>query len=339
MRIGIYGAGAIGCYLGGRLAAVGCDVTFLCRPSMLHILNQEGLKLTDYKGVNQHIPASALKLTSSPEDLSNLDVIFICVKSAATEAVAYELNNILTSHSPIIISFQNSVSNVPILKRILTKHHVLEGMVPFNVAMPQPGHFHQGTEGTLAVKTFEGQTALQAAFQQAGLNIQFASDMLSIQWAKILLNLNNSINALSGRPLKEQLSIRAYRQCLAMAQTETLALLKLAQIKPAKLTALPADKIPHVLNLPNFLFKILSAKMLKIDPLARSSMLDDLAEGRITEIDWINGEVVNLANHLGQKAPINEHLMVLIKHAEQSHSHQVIEATALKSALQHVLST
>lgn len=126
------------------------------------------------------------------------------------------------------------------------------------------------------------------------------------------------MNALSQLPLKQQLSIRGYRQCLAMAQLETLKLLKIAGIKPAQLTALPAQIIPRVLSLPDFIFNVVSKKMLAIDPLARSSMADDLMAGRSTEIDWINGEVVRLAQQLNLKAPVNTKLIQLIKQAETS---------------------
>lgn len=337
MKIGIYGAGVIGCYLGGRLASIGFEVTFLCRPRMFELLQQRGMTLSDYRGADQHVSASALKLTTSPQDLSSLDMIFICVKSAATETVAHELKRRLDARRPILISFQNGMSNVPLLRSILTEHSILEGMVPFNVSSPQQGHFHQGTDGALVVKSFEGQFELQRAFEDAGLEIQFSTDMLSIQWAKVLLNLNNPINALSGLPLKQQLSIRAYRQCLAMAQTEALGLLQAADIQPAKLTVLPASLIPHVLTLPNLLFKALSRKMLKTDPLARSSMQDDLNAGRTTEIDWINGEVVRLADRLGCAAPINTCLVRLIKQAEQNTFYQPMGADELKTALSKYL--
>ncbi len=158
---------------------------------------------------------------------------------------------------------------------------------------------------------------LENAFQKAGLEIVFEKDMLAVQWAKLLLNLNNSINALSKKPLKEQLSIRKYRQCVAMAQQEALVLLDYAQIKPAKLTAVPTHLIPNLLSLPNPLFKLLSRKMLAIDPLAWLSMQDDLIAGRPTEVDWINGEVLKLAEQSGRQAPINARLIALIKQSRE----------------------
>ena len=160
-------------------------------------------------------------------------------------------------------------------------------------------------------------------------------DRASVSIANILRlnNLNNSINALSKKPLKEQLSIRKYRQCVAIAQQEALALLDYAQIKPAKLTAVPTHLIPKLLSLPNPLFKLLSRKMLAIDPLARSSMQDDLIAGRPTEVDWINGEVLKLAEQCGRQAPINARLIALIKQAEKSSPSFSMSADALKDQL------
>ena len=193
MKIYIYGAGSIGCYLGGSLAAAGSDVTFITRPRIHAELSQLGLVLTDYLGKNIKLTPHQLKLTTDPTQVVDADVIFICVKSAATEQVAHELKEYLGAKTPLIISFQNGLSNVPILKRVLQGPMILEGMVPFNVATQEAGHYHQGTSGVLSVKLYPNQNLLENAFQNAGLEIVFEKDMLAVQWAKLLLNLNNSI--------------------------------------------------------------------------------------------------------------------------------------------------
>lgn len=315
MKICIYGAGSIGCYLGGRLVAADYDIDFIVRPRIQQELQTYGLIVSDYTGFKETISVNQLQMSIDPNVAAHADIVFICVKSTSTEQVALELKDILKKKT-IIISFQNGLSNVGILKRILTDHIILEGMVPFNVAALGNGRFHQGTDGALYVKKHEQLAELVLAFQKAKLEFQLEQDMQAVQWAKLLLNLNNSINALSQLPLKQELSIREYRQCLALAQLETLNLLKIAKIKPAKLTPIPAQFIPKILKLPNPIFKIISKKMLAIDPLARSSMADDLMVGRKTEIDWINGEVVNLARQLNLTAPINQKLIELVKQAE-----------------------
>ena len=110
-------------------------------------------------------------------------------------------------------------------------------------------------------------------------------------------------------------------------------LLKIAKIKPAQLTPIPAQFIPTILKLPNTVFKIVSQKMLAIDPLARSSMADDLSSARKTEIDWINGEVVNLAKQLKLTAPINEKLIQLVKQAESTSELKAWSGIELKTML------
>ena len=339
MKIYIYGAGNIGCYLGGKLAASGNDVTFITRPRIYQELSRYGLELTDYLGGNIKLAPNELKQTTDIKQIIDADVILVCVKSAATEQVAHELKQYLGQKTPLIISFQNGLSNVPILKNILQGQTILEGMVPFNVAAQGHGHYHQGTSGAVSVKQYPTQYMLETTFNKAGFAIVFEDDMLAVPWAKSLLNLNNSINPLSKLPLKQQLSIRAYRQCVAMAQQETLDLLDYAQIKTAKLTAIPTHWIPKILSLPNPVFKLLSRKMLEIDPLARSSMQDDLVMGRVTEVDWINGEVVKLAEQCGRRAPINERLIQLIKQAEKMPKTFSISADALKDQLESVAKT
>ena len=127
MKIYIYGAGSIGCYLGGRLVAAGSDVTFITRPRIHAELSQWGLVLTDYLGKKIKLAPHQLKLTTDPTQVVDADIIFICVKSAATEQVAHELKEYLGVKTPLIISFQNGLSNVPILKRVLQGPMVLGG--------------------------------------------------------------------------------------------------------------------------------------------------------------------------------------------------------------------
>lgn len=191
-------------------------------------------------------------------------------------------------------------------------------MVPFNVIARGEGRFHQGTAGALQAEAAPALRRFAAAFERAGLPLVPCEDMRAVQWAKLLLNLNNAINALANRPLKEELAARSYRRCLALAQTEALRVLSAAQIRPARLTPLPAAWVPRVLSVPDPLFARLGRKMLEIDPLARSSMSDDLAAKRATEIDWINGEIVRLAGQLGCAAPVNARLCALVHEAERA---------------------
>ena len=97
---------------------------------------------------------------------------------------------------------------------------------------------------------------------------------------------------------------------------EGLNLLDRAGIKPAKVGPTPPDLLPTVIGAPDWLFNNVFLKLQKIDAKARSSMADDLAAGRRTEVDYINGELVRLADKLGTDAPINRKIVALIRQAE-----------------------
>jgi len=118
---------------------------------------------------------------------------------------------------------------------------------------------------------------------------------------------------LSGLPLRDELLQRGYRRCLAGLMDEALAELAMAGIQPAQLAAVPAAKLPGILRLPTPLFRVVAARMLRIDAKAPSSMADDLALGRRTEIDALCDEVVRLANANGSKAPRNAKMVELLE--------------------------
>lgn len=316
-KIFIYGAGSIGCYVGGRLLAGGSDVSFIGRARVADQLRHQGITLSRHDDSRWHVPPERIDVSTEAAGAAAADLVLVTVKSAATPAAAAELANVLRPGT-IVVSFQNGIGNADVLRAALPQHTVLEGMVPFNVVERAPGGFHQGSAGELEIRQTPVMQPFVEAFRKAGLPLIQHVDMLPVQWAKLLLNLNNAINALANRPLKEELSQRAYRICLAMAQKEALALLKRADIRPARVTPLPATWIPRVLGVPDVLFERLGRTMLTIDPLARSSMSDDLAAGRATEIDWINGEIVRLAQRVGRTAPVNARLCELVREAERA---------------------
>ena len=332
-NIVVYGAGSIGCYVGGRLLAGGSDVSFIGRARIVDQLRRQGITLSRYDDGRWHVPAQRIDASTDAAPAAGAELVLVTVKSAATVTVAAELANVLRPGT-IVVSFQNGIGNANVLRAALPQCTVLEGMVPFNVVERGPAAFHQGSAGELEVKRAPAMQPFVAAFSKAGLPLIQHVDMLQVQWAKLLLNLNNAINALANRPLKEELSQRAYRRCLGMAQKEALALLKRADIRAARLTPLPATWIPRVLALPDAWFERLGRRMLTIDPLARSSMSDDLAAGRATEIDWMNGEVVRLAQRLGQTAPVNERLCELVRDAERAEARPSWSGEALLVEMQ-----
>lgn len=308
----VYGAGSIGCYIGGRLAAAGADVVFVGRQRLADELGEHGLHLTDLDGADVRV--GSVDYRTEPDAIADATLVLVTVKSSATAEVAATMAPLLRDGA-VVVSLQNGLSNAAVLREKIDRP-VLTGMVPFNVVAQGGGRFHQGSEGGIEVERSDLLAPYLPVFEAAGLPLTLRADMDEVLWAKLLLNLNNPINALSGIPLKEELSQRDYRRCIAAAQREALAVGKLAGRVAAHLTPLPPQWIPRLLTVPDVVFRNVASSMLAIDPLARSSMWEDLKAGRVTEIDWINGEVVRLGREYGVATPVNEKLVALIRDAE-----------------------
>ena len=313
-RIVIAGAGSIGCYVGGQLVAAGREVRFLARPRVLGELQAHGLTVSDRDGGSSTIAAKDLVAGSDPEAmLAGADVVLVAVKGGATREIAESISR-FAPPAAVVVSLQNGVDNAGILQDALPGRQVVAGMVPFNVAALGEGRFHRGTSGHIVVDAKAA--ALAAALATPRLPIDTHADMRAVAWGKLLLNLNNALNALSGLPLREQLSSRAWRRVLAACMDEALAALAAAGIAPAQLGALPPRRVPTVLRLPDFLFRLVASAQIRIDPKARSSMADDLAQRRTTEIDQLQGRVVALAAEHGTPAPVNRAVLARVKAAE-----------------------
>jgi 2-dehydropantoate 2-reductase len=204
--------------------------------------------------------------------------------------------------------------------------------VPYNVAYLGDGRFHKGVAGNLYAEQRAGTRSLAEAIGGGAAALKLSDDMLSLAWGKLLINLNNAVNALSGRTLIEELKRRDYRRVFAASMREGLALLKQADIAPAQVGNVSPTMLPRIINAPDWLFNSVFLKQWKIDAKARSSMADDLAAGRKTEIDFINGELVRLAERLQRDAPINRAIVELVRKAEAG-ADPLPPAALLKAAL------
>jgi 2-dehydropantoate 2-reductase len=315
-KIAVLGAGMIGTYVGGKLAAAGADVTLIGRARVIGDLRANGLRLTDLTGGDTAVGADRLKLSEDPAALAGAALVLLAVKSPGTAEAAAQIARFAPPDA-VVVSLQNGVSNAEQLRTLLPARPVVAAMVPYNVAQPGPGHYHKGTMGELHAENSPALQPFAPLFAAAGIPLTLSDDMAGILWGKLVVNLNNAINALSGLPLMQQLVQRDYRRALALCQHEALRLLRRAGIRPAKVLAVPTWALPHVMSLPNGLYRRIMARSgTRIDRHARSSMAEDLALGRRTEVDYLNGELVALATRLGRTAPVNARVVELVRAAE-----------------------
>lgn len=311
-KIGIMGSGAIGLYVGGMLAQGGAQVVFAARGRTLASV-QRGLSLSRYDGFNAALKPERYGI-GGVEGLAECDVVLFCTKSGDTEAAATELGRFL-SPGATIISLQNGVGNVEMLKRLLAPREVVAGTVPFNVVRLSPNAVHCAMEGAVLISPSKASARLGEMARTAGLKLEIHHDFEALQWGKLLLNLNNGLNVISGKPLRQQFQDRGYRLVLAMAMEELLATLDAARIRVIGATRTNPRLIPKVLRLPTWLFRIVARQQLKMDETARSSSWDDLKAGREPETQFLNGAVCLLAESHGRTAPVNALICQLVDKA------------------------
>ena len=308
----VAGAGSIGCFVGGMLAAGGHRVALLARSRVIGEIAAHGLRLTSFDGFDRTIAASALSLSDNPSIFKDAAVVLVTVKSADTG-----MADTIASHAPddaITVSLQNGVGNVATLRERLGGRRVLGAMVPFNVVALGEGRFHRSTSGDIYVEQDAALTAERVSVPD--LKMRATGNIVGVQWGKLIVNLNNALNALSGLPLREQLAQHPWRALFADQMAEGLVAIRAEGIVPVSPTPIPPAWMPPLLRLPDGIFGILLRSAMQIDPAARSSMWEDLQRGRRTEIDYLQGVITAIADRHGLKAPLSRRVVELIRLAE-----------------------
>lgn len=311
--IGVAGAGSIGCFVGGMCAAAGRRVALLARRRVIQEIESNGLRLSSFEGLKRTIVPRQLTLSDDPKVFADAGVVLVTVKSADTAAIA----EAIARHAPpdaVVVSLQNGVGNASLLRQRLPGRVVLAAMVPFNVIASGEGRFHRATSGDIVIEQDAAGTADRLSVP--GLTMRTARDIAGVQWGKLLVNLNNAINALSDLPLRQQLAQRSWRMLFADQFAEGLAALRAEGIGPVSSTPIPAAWTPHLLRLPETMFGVVLGRTMKIDPQARSSMWEDLKRGRRTEIDYLQGVITEIADRRQLQVPLSRRIVALIKRAE-----------------------
>jgi 2-dehydropantoate 2-reductase len=318
-RIAVAGAGSIGCYAGGCLALAGRKVMLLARPRIIEAVGQTGLSIVDLDGSERKLAPSTLAASADPaEAFAGAGLVLVTVKSGDTAEMAASI----ARHAPpdaTVVSLQNGTGNATRLRQLLpVTQRVVAGMVPFNVIqdeMPDGSLvFRRTTSGEIHVEA--DVPGLVDLLDVEGCQAAPAADMTAVLWGKLILNLGNAINALSGLPLAEQLADRRWRLLFAAQMDEALSVMRRAGIKPVAIGPLRPALLPYVLRLPDFLFRLLAGRMVAVDPKARSSTLQDLDRRRRTETDEFQGAIVRLAEQVGMAAPLSRLVLEKIRAAE-----------------------
>ena len=294
MQVAVIGAGAVGCYYGGLLLKAGHDVTFIGRQVHVDAINARGL-LLDTKAFRGNLPAKAATDTAG---LAPPDLVLLCVKSADTETAGRSLAGHLRPDTAVL-SLQNGVDNAERLASVIG-HAVIPVVVYVGSEMAGPGHVRHHGGGDLAIGPSPASAALAQTLQAAGIGITIADDIDKTLWSKLIINCAyNALSAVAGIAYGPMLQVDGTRQVVSSAVQEATAVARACGV------AIADDLIDHILNIPTIM------------PNQMSSTAQDLARGKPSEIDFLNGHVVRKGAELGIATPINQALQVMVKLAER----------------------
>lgn len=292
MNIVIYGTGGVGGYFGARLVQSGNNVTFIARGKHLEAIKKNGLHLKSIKGDFLVKPAD---VTEKIEDVKNIDLILICVKTWQLTEVAEKIKTVLGKNT-VVISLLNGAENAAVLSKIISKKHVLGGLCKVISKIEDYGVInHISYEptiifGELDNKITERAVLLEKLFVNAGIKTELSKNIQIDIWSKFLfITTISAIGALTRATLGEMIAIPEIKKMMRKTAEE------IAVIAKAKGVNLPEDTIESQ-------FKIIDNQPYD----ATSSLQRDILAGKPSELEAQNGTIVKMGNELGIPTPVND---------------------------------
>ncbi len=294
MKIAVMGAGALGCYYGGRLLQAGRDVSFVARGAHLEALKREGLRIESPLG-DAHLPK--INATSDPGDIGPVDMVFFLVKLYDTEDAAQVMSPLLGPETAVV-SFQNGIDGWQRIGSLVGEDRVIGGLAVIPADIKAPGVVrHNGPFAKLVFGEFDGRIsercqALAATLDVDGIEALLVDNIDVRIWEKlVILSALSAITTLTRLPIGAILAEERSRALFRAAIDETHAVGRKAC--PALGESVADKSFAFAEQMPRHM---------------RASMLDDLERGKRLELDDLSGAVVRLGKAHGVPTPV--HAMV-----------------------------
>ena len=300
-KIYVLGAGAVGCYFGGMLARAGHEVTFIARPQRAKALNASGLEM-DCKAFHETIQ---VKASSDLSTLKDADLVLLSVKSLDTERTLADIKSVLPSKS-VLLSLQNGVANIDIASKMIINPvypavvYVAVGMIGQNTMKHHGrGELLVGSPYTASLSD-ENLQDICKLFEGAGVPCSIAPQIKRDMWLKFLVNCSfNAISGIGQISYGEMVKSPYIFKLIKEITKEFLTIAALEDVKISLSEALAAND------------SIATTMVTQV-----SSTAQDLAKGKKTEIDFLNGYIVELGKRYGVPTPYNESVHALVKMME-----------------------
>ena len=290
MKVAVVGAGAVGCYYGGMLARAGHDVTLIGRPQHVEAIERQGLRL-ETQTFDERIRVSA---SSEGSAVRSAQLVLLCVKSTDTESAAAIIKPHLAPDA-LVLSLQNGVENADRLRAILPQD-VLAAVVYIGTERAGPGHVKHHGRGELIIERSRASDELAQALIAAGVPTDISDNVRGALWAKLILNCAyNALSAITQLPYGRLVKGAGITAVMRDVVDECLAVAKADDV------TIPGDVDAAI------------RKIAETVPGQYSSTAQDLARGKPSEIDHLNGVIVRRGEALGVATPVNRLLHAIMK--------------------------
>ncbi len=311
MRVLIMGAGALGSILGGFLARAGHGVTLVGRQAHMDAIRTGGLRVTGIWGAHQ---IAGMKTFTAAAEVSagDFDVVFIAVKSYDTARAIGEVAHLL-SEDTLVCSYQNGLGNAEAIAEVVGWARVVEAMVIFGVQIPKPGHVDVtviARPTALGVYHEDAPVGRVQAFAKtlddAGLPTVYSEQIAGELWRKVAYNSAlNPLCALLNVPYGKLPEMEETRAMMADIVAELYAVAAAREV-----TMEPPTSGEYM--------TLFYEKLVPPTAAHYGSMHEDFRRKRRTEIDALNGAIVQFGDGLGVDCPVNRMITRLVKARERS---------------------
>ena len=298
MKIAVMGAGAVGCYYGGMLARAGHEVVLIGRPLHVEAIKRDGLRM-ETLSFDERVRVAA---STDPGGVAGAGLVLCCVKSTDTAQAAAEMAPHLAPDA-IVLSLQNGYGNAERLQAALGRP-VHPAVVYVATEMAGPGHLRHHGRGELVIGPFARSAEVIAEFAPAGVPVTTSDNVAGALWAKLIINCAyNGLSAITQLPYGriaqgegvDGVMEDIVAECLAVAKAEGISVPGDIRAAVAGISRSMATQI--------------------------SSTAHDVARGKPSEIDHLNGYVLKRGAALGVATPVNRVPHSLVRLLEDRNTH------------------
>jgi 2-dehydropantoate 2-reductase len=304
MRIAVLGSGAMGSVIGGHMALAGLDVTLLdVARDHVETIRKDGLRLDDKSGESRRIP---VKASWDPAEVGRVDLVLVFVKCYHTEAAVRGAGALLGPGTSIL-SLQNGWGNAPRIAGIAGEERVLAGVTYHSATVLGPGHILHAGKGKTVFGEIDGGITdrvrrIEEAFRASGLEVEASGQVLGEIWKKLALNCatlptTSLLRFFAGQLVEHEGTLNLMRAILA----------EVVRVAAAQDISISEEERWETIT-----------SLLRRAAGAKSSMLQDVENRRRTEIDVVNGAIVEAGRRLDIPTPFNDAMVWLIRSLEST---------------------